>query len=113
MTDRPISTIACWGRGFVLAAIAGALALPSVGIAQMRRTELAPVREAMEQGRVRPLGQIIAEIRSSAAYREMKFLGVVDLDPIAMRYKLKFLDGNQVVYVYADARSGRILGTSR
>jgi len=87
------------------------LAVPTA--AQVSRSDLSPVREAMESGEVMPLGAIIQAVRNTAPYDDMQFLGVVGLDPINLRYKLKFLDGNRVVYVYVDARTGRILGRSR
>jgi hypothetical protein len=99
--------------------VGGALALtlcalgPVPADAQVRRADLSPVREAMESGRVMPLGQIIQIARQTPPYDAMRFLGVVGLDAVQLRYKLKFMDGDQVVYVYVDARTGRVLGSSR
>ncbi len=94
-------------------ALAACLAAPVAVQGQVSRDDLSPVREAMESGKVRPLGQIIQIARQTPPYDEMRFLGVVGLDPVRLRYKLKFMDGDQVVYVYVDARTGRILGSSR
>lgn len=94
-------------------ALVACVAAPLAAQAQVRRADLSPVREAMESGKVMPLGEIIQIARQTPPYDEMRFLGVVGLDRVRLRYKLKFMDGDQVVYVYVDARTGRILGGSR
>ena len=94
-------------------ALVACLAVPVAAAGQVRRADLLPLREAMESGKVMPLGQIIQLTRETPPYDEMRFLGVVGLDPVRLRYKLKFIDGDQVVYVYVDARTARVLGSSR
>ncbi len=81
--------------------------------AQTRRADMTSLREAMAHGEVRPLGELLAAVQRTAPYDQMRFLGGAELDPIRMSYKLRFLDGNRVVFVYVDARSGRITGRSR
>ena len=68
------------------------------------------LRDAAAQGKVVPLGKLIADVRSRAPYNEMTFLGGAQFDPQRMIYTLKFMDGAQVILVYVDARSGRIVG---
>ncbi len=68
------------------------------------------LREAAAQGQVVPLGKLIADVRSRPPYSEMSFLGGPQFDAERMIYKLKFMDGSQVVVVYVDARTGRIVG---
>ena len=68
------------------------------------------LREAAAQGQVVPLGRLIADIRSRPPYNDMTYLGGPQFDAGRMLYKLKFMDGSQVVVVYVDARTGRIVG---
>ena len=68
------------------------------------------LREAAAQGQVIPLNRLIAEIRSRPPYNEMTYLGGPQFDADRMIYALKFMDGSQVVVVYVDARTGRIVG---
>jgi len=68
------------------------------------------LRAAAAQGQVIPLNKLIAEVRSRPPYDDMTYLGGPQFDASRMVYALKFMDGNQVVVVYVDARSGRIVG---
>ena len=68
------------------------------------------LRQAAAQGQVVPLGKLIADIRSRPPYNDMTYLGGPQFDAGRMLYKLKFMDGSQVVVVYVDARTGRIVG---
>ena len=68
------------------------------------------LREAAAQGQVIPLNRLIADVRSRAPYSSMTYLGGPQFDANRMIYALKFMDGSQVVVVYVDARSGRIVG---
>ena len=81
--------------------------------AQTHRADMTSLREAMAQGEVIPLSGLIASVQRTPPYDGMRFLGGAELDPIRMNYKLRFLDGSRVIYVYVDARSGRITGRSR
>lgn len=68
------------------------------------------LREAAAQGQVIPLNKLIADVRSRAPYNDMTYLGGPQFEPRRMIYALKFMDGSQVVIVYVDARTGRIVG---
>ena len=68
------------------------------------------LREAAAQGQVIPLNRLIAEVKSRPPYSGMTYLGGPQFDAGRMIYALKFMDGSQVVIVYVDARSGRIVG---
>ncbi|SKB25496.1 hypothetical protein [Sphingopyxis flava] len=75
-----------------------------------RDRDQAHLREAAAQGQVIPLGRLIAEVRSRPPYNDMTYLGGPQFDARRMIYALKFMDGSQVVVVYVDARTGRIVG---
>ena len=68
------------------------------------------LREAAAQGQVIPLNRLIADVKSRPPYSGMTFLGGPQFDASRMIYALKFMDGSQVVVVYVDARTGRIVG---
>lgn len=68
------------------------------------------LREAAAQGQVIPLNRLVAEVQSRAPYSDMTYLGGPQFDAGRMIYALKFMDGSQVVIVYVDARTGRIVG---
>lgn len=68
------------------------------------------LREAAAQGQVVPLNRIVADVRSRPPYSDMTYLGGPQFDAGRMIYALKFMDGSQVVVVYVDARTGRIVG---
>lgn len=70
----------------------------------------AHLQMAAEQGQVIPLNRLVAEVRSRAPYNGMTYLGGPQFDARQMIYALKFMDGSQVVVVYVDARTGRIVG---
>jgi uncharacterized membrane protein YkoI len=68
------------------------------------------LRDAAAQGQVIPLNKLIADIRSRSPYNGMTYLGGPQFDAERMIYALKFMNGSQVVVVYVDARTGRIVG---
>jgi hypothetical protein len=68
------------------------------------------LREAAAQGQVIPLNRLIADVKSRPPYSGMTYLGGPQFDAGRMIYALKFMDGSQVVIVYVDARTGRIVG---
>jgi len=68
------------------------------------------LRDAAAQGQVIPLNRLVAEIRARPPYNGMTYLGGPQFDARQMVYALKFMDGSQVVVVYVDARTGRIVG---
>lgn len=68
------------------------------------------LREAAAQGQVIPLNRLVADVKSRPPYSGMTYLGGPQFDAGRMLYALKFMDGAQVVVVYVDARTGRIVG---
>ena len=56
------------------------------------------------------INRLIAEVRSRAPYSDMTYLGGPQFDAGRMIYALKFMNGSQVVVVFVDARTGRIVG---
>ena len=49
-------------------------------------------------------------MKARPPYNGMTYLGGPQFDSSRMIYALKFMDGSQVVIVYVDARTGRIVG---
>lgn len=68
------------------------------------------LRQAAAQGQVIPLNKLIADVKSRPPYNGMTYLGGPQFDSGRLIYALKFMDGAQVVVVYVDARTGRIVG---
>lgn len=68
------------------------------------------VRKERKAGNVRSLREI--EDRVLPTMPGMQYLGP-EYDPIAMAYRLKFIGKGRLHYVDVDARSGRIISTSR
>ena len=91
----------------ILAAIAFAGAIP---VHAEPGSEQGEVRKDLRAGNVRSLRDI--ESRVLPTMRGMQYLGP-EYDPLAMAYRLKFINNGRVVFVDVDARSGRILNTSR
>lgn len=87
------------------------LANVSDAVAQTSRADQAAIRALTKK--VTPLPKVISDIRKQAPYEDMDYLGGPEFDPGRMIYRLKFMDGNKVVFVYVDAVSGRIIGRSR
>lgn len=95
------------GKQFVifLSALAATVALPAHA---EPGTEQGQVRKDMRAGNVRSLRDIEARILPSM--RGMQYLGP-EYDPLAMAYRLKFINNGRVVFVDVDARTGRIITT--
>jgi hypothetical protein len=91
-----------------IAALAVGMIAAPVSARDDREAESA--RAAAEQGQVLPLGRLVAMVQARAPYRNMTYLGGPQFDERAMRYGLKFLDGNKVIVVFVDARTGKIVG---
>lgn len=105
----------CWqiprmNRPILLAAALGGLALIAAPAAARDDREAESARAAAEQGQVLPLGRLVAMVQARAPYRDMVYLGGPKFDERTMRYGLKFLDGNKVIVVFVDARTGKIVG---
>lgn len=91
----------------ILSALLLSAAVPVVARGDRDQNHL---RQAAAEGQVVPLGKLIADVRSRPPYSDMSYLGGPQFDAGRMIYKLKFMDGSQVVVVYVDARTGRIVG---
>ena len=57
----------------------------------------------------RPLPEIVASVQATPPFNGMDYIGVAGFDTRSMVYALRFLSGRQVVVVFVDARTGRIL----
>ena len=69
-------------------------------------SEQGQVREQRKAGNVRSLRQI--EQRVLPQMQGMQYLGP-EYDPVAMAYRLKFIQNGRVVFIDVDARSGRVI----
>ncbi len=88
-----------------LAAIA-ATVLITAPPADARRGEQSDAREDVQSGKVMKLRQIEASVLPRM--RGMQYLGP-EYDPGPQVYRLKFLDGDRVIFVDVDARTGGVL----
>lgn len=80
--------------------------LSASGPADARRGEQDEARQDMRAGKVRPLREIESNI--VPRMRGMQYLGP-EYDSSAQIYRLKFIDGNRVIFVDVDARTGNVL----
>lgn len=96
-------------RPFFLA-IALSLMVAAAPLSARDDREAESARAAAEQGQVLPLGRLVAMVQARAPYRDMVYLGGPQYDARSMRYGLKFLDGNKVIIVFVDARTGKVVG---
>ena len=99
-------------RGLSFAVLAGLMTLPMPVNAQTSRADQASIRKEMQRGDLRKLSVIIDDVQSTPPYKSMDYLGGVEFDSTKFVYRLKFMDGKRVVFVYVDARTGRIVGRS-
>ena len=76
------------------------------GIADARRGEQDDARQDMRAGKIKKLPEIEAIV--VPRMRGMQYLGP-EYDPAAQVYRLKFIDGNRVIFVDVDARTGSVL----
>ena len=97
-----------WPTLVVLALLSGFVA-PAATHAQAGG-EQGEVRRDMRERQVRSLREIERQVLPTMS--GMQYLGP-EYDPLAMVYRLKFIDKGRVVFVDVDARTGRILGQSR
>jgi hypothetical protein len=104
--------LACMIRYFTMSFAIAVLAASTLAGPLLARDdrEAESARAAAEQGQVLPLGRLVAMVQARAPYRNMTYLGGPQFDARTMRYGLKFLDGSQVVVVFVDARTGKIVG---
>ena len=92
-----------------LASIAAAALLVPATPALAQDNDQGKARKEMRAGNVLRLSDI--EGRILPQMRGFQYLGPA-YDSTAMAYRLKFLRGQQVVYVDVDARTGRVIGKS-
>lgn len=78
----------------------------TVAPAQARRGEQADARQDMAAGKVKSLRQIEGSV--VPRMRGMQYLGP-EYDPTAQVYRLKFIDGDRVIFVDVDGRTGAVL----
>ena len=90
--------------------IALVLAPPAAPALAEPGSEQGQVRKEMRAGNVRSLREI--ERRVLPTMSGMQYLGP-EYDPLAMVYRLKFIRNGRVMFVDVDARSGKIISTSR
>ena len=91
--------------------LAAAVLLPSLPALAQQRNDQGEARKEMRAGNTLSLRQIEGLI--IPRMRGQQYLGPA-YDSTAMAYRLKFIDGQgRVTYVDVDARSGRVLGTTR
>jgi hypothetical protein len=84
-----------------------ALAALSVSLpADARRGEQDDARQDMAAGKVKPLREIEGNV--VPRMRGMQYLGP-EYDPTAQVYRLKFIDGNRVIFVDVDGKTGGVL----
>jgi hypothetical protein len=93
-----------------VAAIALALVVTGAPATAEPGSEQGQVRKEMRAGNVRSLREI--EHKVLPMMSGMQYLGP-EYDPLAMAYRLKFIQNGRVVFVDVDARSGRIISQSR
>jgi hypothetical protein len=92
-------------RNLVLLAAAIGLAAPGAALdarGLQRDREQNNAYQAMQQGRILPLPEIRARIRVPGA----SFIGV-EFD--GRIYRLKYMRGDEVIWIDVDARTGRIV----
>ena len=97
-------------RTFTFTLISALLLSAGAPVAARGDREQNNLRDAAAQGQVIPLNRLVADVRSRAPYNDMTYLGGPQFDAGRMIYALKFMNGSQVVVVYVDARTGRIVG---
>lgn len=89
----------------IFAALALALLSADVSFASQQR-EQDDVREDTRNGKVKKFRQIESSIVQRM--RGMQYLGP-EYDSAAQVYRLKFINGDRVIFVDVDARTGEIL----
>lgn len=91
--------------------VAAALLVPGASALAEPRNDQGEARKEMRAGNTLSLRQIEGMI--VPRMKGQQYLGPA-YDSIAMAYRLKFIDGQgRVTYVDVDARTGRVLGTTR
>jgi len=96
-------------KTLVASILAAAAMLCAAAPGHAQDNDQGKARKEMRAGNVLRLSDI--EARILPQMRGYQYLGPA-YDSTAMAYRLKFLRGQQVVYVDVDARSGRVIGKS-
>jgi Ni/Co efflux regulator RcnB len=96
-------------KSLVASILAAAAVLAPLAPGQAQDNDQGKARKEMRAGNVLRLSDI--EGRILPQMRGFQYLGPA-YDSTAMAYRLKFLRGQQVVYVDVDARTGRVIGKS-
>lgn len=96
-------------KTLVASILAAAAVLAPAAPGHAQDNDQGKARKEMRAGNVLPLRDI--EGRILPQMRGFQYLGPA-YDSTAMAYRLKFLRGQQVVYVDVDARTGRVIGKS-
>ncbi|MEY4268955.1 MAG: hypothetical protein RLZZ58_171 [Pseudomonadota bacterium] len=97
-------------KRLALAALISAASLGALPSAAQTDRDQGRVREAADAGSLMPLPRIVSHVQAKSPYDDMTYLGGPEFEERTMRYRLKFLDGKQVVVVVVDARTGRVVG---
>jgi hypothetical protein len=87
--------------------------VPTSASAFSPRDDQAVAREAANAGTQLSLASIVAAVQRQPQFRNLTFLGGAEFNERTKSYRLKFMDGKRVVFVDVDARTGKILGSSR
>lgn len=97
-----------------LSVVASGLAVASAAqpvAAQQSRSDQDEARKQMKAGNALRLREI--ERRVIPQMKGAEYLGPQKFDPVRGTYDLKFIDGGKVINVVVDARTGKIIRTSR
>ena len=97
-------------RVFVMFVLALVSSSAAPAVASDPAGDQGQVRKERRAGNVQSLRDIERKVLPKMS--GMQYLGP-EYDPIAMAYRLKFIDGRRLYFVDVDARSGRIISTSR
>lgn len=96
-------------KAFLALALAGTVFAAAPADARPRDREQDEAFKATRDGHFLPLRAI--ESRIVPQMRGFTYLGP-ELDPGSGRYRLKFVRGQQMVWIDVDARSGQVVGRS-
>lgn len=92
-------------RNFLLSFAALAV-LATSQPSEARRGEQDDVRQDMAAGKVKSFRQIESSVVTRM--RGMQYLGP-EYDPTAQVYRFKFIEGNRVIFVDVDGKTGNVL----
>lgn len=90
-----------------LACLTAALLLGGPIAARDPQSVQVAAQQQMRNGEVMSLRQI--EVRVVPRMPQMEYLGFDDYDEVNQIYRLRFIDGNRVYYVYVNARNGQVI----